>query len=48
MDKCWFTRRIVDATLKYGVTVDRAEAGALELVLAGCESTEIVKPECAD
>ena len=47
MNKCWFARRIVDVRLKYGITVDKAEASALELVLAGCESTEIVKPECA-
>lgn len=48
MNKCWFAQRIVDVRLKYGMTVDKAEAEALELVLAGCESTEIVKPECAD
>ncbi|MCY3623414.1 MAG: hypothetical protein OXH68_17115 [Gammaproteobacteria bacterium] len=48
MNKCWFARRIVDVRLKYGMTVDRAEAEALELVLAGWESTEIVKPDCAD
>ena len=48
MNKCWFARRIVDVRLKYGMTVDKGEAEALELVLAGCESTEIVKPECAD
>lgn len=48
MNKCWFAQRIVDVRLKYGMTLDRAEAEALELVLAGCESTEIVKPECAD
>ena len=47
MNKCWFARRVVDVRLKYGMTVDKAEAEALELVLAGCESTEIVKPECA-
>ena len=48
MNKCWFARRVVDVRLKYGMTVDKAEAEALELVLAGCQSTEIVKPDCAD
>ncbi|MCY3839303.1 MAG: hypothetical protein OXH09_11785 [Gammaproteobacteria bacterium] len=47
MNRCWFARRVVDVRLKYGMTVDKAEAEALELVLAGCESTEIVKPDCA-
>ena len=48
MNKCWFAQRIVDVRLKYGMTVDKAEAEALELVLASCESTELVKPACAD
>ena len=33
--------------LKYGMTVDRDEAQALERVLTGCDKTEIVKPDCA-
>ena len=33
--------------LEYRMTVDKAEAEALELVLAGCESTAVVKPACA-
>ena len=48
MNRCWFARRVVDVRLKYGMTVDKAEAEALELVLAGSDSTEIVKPDCAD
>ena len=48
MNKCWFARRVVDVRLKYGITVDKPEAAALELVLAGCESTQIVKPACVD
>lgn len=47
MNQCWFAQRVVDVRLKYGMTVDKAEAEALELVLAGCESTEIAKPDCA-
>ena len=48
MNKCWFAQRILDVRLKYAMTVDKSEAEALELVLAGCESTELVKPACAD
>ena len=48
MNRCWFADRVLRVRLKYGMTVDRDEAEALELILAGCESTEIVKPECAD
>ena len=48
MNRCWFAKRILDVKLKYGMTVDREEAEALELVLASCETTEIVRPACAD
>ena len=48
MNKCWFANRVLQVKLKYGMTVDRDEAAALELVLVGCESTGIVKPECAE
>ena len=47
MNRCRFADRVLQVRLKYGMTVDRDEAQALELVLAGCESTEVVKPECA-
>ncbi len=46
-NRCWFARRVLDVKLKYGMTEDRDESEALEFVLAGCESTDIVKPECA-
>ena len=45
---CWFAQRVLDVKLKYRMTVDRDEAHALELVLAGCDSTKIVEPDCAD
>ena len=47
-NRCWFANRVVEVKRKYGLTVDRDEAGALELVLSGCESTELVKPGCAE
>ena len=48
MNRCWFSRRVVDVKRKYGMTVDREEAQALELVLAACETTELDRPDCAD
>ena len=47
-NRCWFANRVLQVKLRYGMTVDRDEATALELVLVGCESTGIVKPECAE
>ncbi len=38
---CWFAGRVVAVKLKYGLTVDRKEAAALEQVLSGCSSTEM-------
>ena len=40
-NRCWFAQRVVDVRLQYGLTIDQAEADALDGVLAGCESTEI-------
>ena len=45
-NQCWFARRVVDVKLKYGMTVDRDEADALEGVLSGCESTALIKEAC--
>ncbi len=46
-NRCWFANRVLLVKLKYGLTVDREEAEALELVLAGCASTALAKPACA-
>ena len=46
-NKCWFAARVVEVRRKYGLTIDRREAAALERVLAGCSSTEMVVGECA-
>ena len=46
-NRCWFAQRVVDVKLKYGMTVDKDEAAALEAILSGCESTEIIKESCA-
>jgi len=41
LNRCWFADRIVQVRRKYGLTVDRDEAEALERVLAGCTSVEM-------
>ena len=45
-NKCWFAARVVKVRRKYGLTIDRREADALERVLSSCHSTEIVIGEC--
>ena len=45
-NQCWFARRVVDVKLKYGMTVDRDEADALEGILSGCDSTALIKEAC--
>ena len=42
MNQCWFAGRVVAVKRKYGLTVDAREARALEGVLSGCHSTEMV------
>ncbi len=41
-NKCWFAARVVAVKHRYGLTVDRPEADALERVLSSCDSTEMV------
>ena len=45
MNRCWFAGRVVTVKRKYGLTVDVREAHALEGVLSGCSSTEMVVAE---
>ncbi|MBC6437170.1 MAG: hypothetical protein GDA52_03280 [Rhodobacteraceae bacterium] len=40
-NRCWFANRVVEVRRKYDLTIDHAEAAALEAVLAGCTSTEM-------
>ena len=42
MNRCWFAARVVAVKRKYGLTVDRREAAALERVLSACSSTDMV------
>ena len=39
-NRCWFARRVLEVRRKYKLTIDRAEADALEAILSGCEPHE--------
>ena len=39
---CWFAARVIAVRQRYGLTIDRREADALDQVLAGCASTELI------
>ena len=41
-NRCWFTDCSLAVRRKYGLTIDQREADALESVLSGCQSTELV------
>ena len=42
LNECWYVERVVQVRQKYALTIDQAEAEAIDRVLAGCESTEMV------
>jgi len=42
LNQCWFADRAIQVRRKYGLSIDRAEADALDRVLAGCTSTEMI------
>ena len=42
MNQCWFADAIVQVRQEYGLTVDQAEADALEGVLSQCSSVEMI------
>ena len=41
-NRCWFAARVVAVRQRYGLTVDRREANALDEVLAGCTRTDLI------
>ena len=45
MNRCWFASRVLKVKRKYRLTVDAREARALEGVLSGCTSSEMVVAE---
>ena len=42
LNRCWYADRIVQVRQKYALTIDQAEADALERVLSGCASVDMV------
>ena len=42
LNRCWYVDRTVQVRREYGLTIDRAEANAVDQVLAGCESTALI------
>ena len=42
VNRCWFAGRVVAVRTKYRLTIDRRETDALDPVLSGCASTEMV------
>ena len=46
-NRCWFAARVVEVRHKYALTIDRREAGALDQVLASCDSIALVFHEGA-
>ena len=42
LNQCWYVDRTVEVRREYGLTIDRAEADAIDRVLAGCESADMV------
>ena len=41
-NRCWFAARVIAVRQRYELTIDRREADALDQVLAGCSSTELI------
>jgi len=41
-NKCWFTNRIIEIKTKYDLSIDQAEANAMDAVLATCDSVEMI------
>ena len=41
-NRCWFAARVIAVRKRYRITIDRREADALDRVLAGCASTDLI------
>ena len=42
LNQCWFADRVVQVRQEYRLTIDETEAAALETVLSGCSSVDMV------
>ena len=40
LNRCWYVARTILVRREYGLTIDRAEADAIDRVLAGCASSD--------
>ena len=47
LNACWFVARTLEVRRRYGLTIDRREAAAVEAVLSGCEETSMEVLPCA-
>ena len=43
LNQCWYVDRVVQVRVAYGLTIDRKEAAAIDRVLAGCQSTDMIR-----
>ena len=44
-NRCWFAGRVLAVKLEYRLTVDQAEADALDAVLQGCPIEQVLWPQ---
>ena len=42
LNQCWFADRVVQVRQEYKLTIDEIEAAALEIVMSGCSSVDMV------
>ena len=42
LNECWYVARTIQVRQEYGLTIDQAEADAIDRVLARCDSTEMI------
>ncbi len=45
LNQCWFANRVVEVRKKFDLTIDERERDAVESVLAGCTSTDMIVQE---
>ena len=45
LNHCWFANRVVEVKERYHLTIDESERDALESILSGCTSTEMIVRE---
>ena len=48
LNKCWYADRVVRVRQEYGLTIDQNEVDALEAILSGCSSFEMVVAPATD